>query len=219
MELPVQDVVDHGIKLIEEERRRIARDLHDGPAQTLTHISMRLDVIRQLMLTDMDMATEELARTNSRIVTAVNDIRRLIFDLRPIAIDEVGLLSACDELCHRFERDHHTSVTLYKENLYPLQLSPAKQVSLYRLFQEIMNNIHKHANATSVIVRIAQDSEHFSLEICDDGQGFDPDKVPEGHYGLLGIQERVTYIGGNLSIDAAIGQGSRFLIMVPSHAS
>lgn len=213
--LPVEDQTDSGIKLMEEERRRVARDLHDGPAQTLTNISMRLDAVQRLFHTNPDMALGELARINSRVVSVVNDVRRLIHDLRPLAIDEVGLVSATRDLCDRCAREWGLSITFDVENGTAV-LSPAKQVALYRLVQEILNNVHKHAHASNVTVSIRRAPRRILLRIADDGKGFDPAVIPPGHYGLLGMRERVQYMGGELTISSSPGAGSEFVIMVAS---
>lgn len=220
MDLPVHDRTDQGIRLLEEERRRIARDLHDGPAQALTNISMRLDVIRQLLTTDLDMATAELMRTNSRIVATVNDIRRLIYDLRPIAIDEVGLFTAAEELCARLAREWGLSIEISLPHGKECDMSPAKQVAVYRLLQEVLQNAHKHAQAQHITVTIKTIAEQWLLIVRDDGVGFSPDVIPEGHYGIVGMRERVSYLGGTITIDSTVGVGSQFMIAVPhTHAN
>ena len=211
--LPVQDQTDSGIKLMEEERRRVARELHDGPAQSLTNISMRLDAVQRLFRTNPEMAQNELARINSRVVDVVNDVRRLIHDLRPLAIDEVGLVSATRELCDRCAREWGLSIAFTAEN-GTLSLSPAKQVALYRLVQEILNNVHKHAEASCVSITIRRESRRIVLHVTDDGKGFDPAAVPAGHYGLLGMRERAQYMGGDLTISSSPGAGSEFVIAI-----
>lgn len=214
-DLPIYDQTDYGIKLIEEERRRIARDLHDGPAQALTNISMRLDVIRRLLTTDPEMAMQELVRTNSRVVAAVNDIRRLIYDLRPIAIDEVGLIPATTELCRRFEKDWHIAVDVDTADDVASDFAPAKQVALYRLLQELLNNVKKHAEAQSVRVDFRRDGAHITVSVTDDGKGFDPESIPAGHFGIAGMRERIDYLNGTLYIESVLGRGSTFVISIP----
>ena len=212
-DLPVQDQTDSGIKLMEEERRKMARDLHDGPAQALTNISMRLDAVQRLFQTDSDMALNELARINSRVVSVVNDVRRLIHDLRPLAIDEVGLVSATRDLCDRCAREWGLSIAFDVVD-ESLDLSPAKQVALYRLVQEILNNVHKHANAANVEVSTRREPRRILLRVVDDGRGFNPSVIPVGHYGLLGMRERAQYMGGELTISSSPGSGSEFTITV-----
>lgn len=214
-DLPIYDQTDYGIKLIEEERRRIARDLHDGPAQALTNISMRLDVIRRLLETDPEMALQEMTRTNSRVVAAVNDIRRLIYDLRPIAIDEIGLVPATIELCRKFERDWHIAVEVHADDDVTSDFAPAKQVALYRLLQEILNNVKKHADAKHVDIHFHRVDENIRITVVDDGKGFDPSTIPPGHFGIAGMRERITFLNGSLEIQSQFDEGSQFVILVP----
>lgn len=214
-ELPISDPIDYGIKLIEEERRRIARDLHDGPAQDLTNVSMRLDVIQRLMQSDAEMALKELERTNSRIVAAINDIRRLIYDLRPVAIDEVGLVTATLELCRRCERDWQIAFEVNADESAVRDVVPARQIALYRLIQEVLQNVKKHARAHNVKLKIARSGKVVIIDVHDDGKGFNPSVIPDGHFGIIGMRERAAYLGGNVHIDSAPDRGTLFRISVP----
>lgn len=214
-DFPAFDPVDFGILLIEEERRRIARDLHDGPAQDLTNISMRLGVVERLITTDPELALSELDRTNSRIVAAINDIRRLIYDLRPVAIDEIGLASATMELCRRCERDWQIRFHIHIDESATTGLVPARQVVLYRLIQEVLNNVHRHAQADTVWIDMVRFGANLRIEIRDNGRGFRPDEVPRGHFGIVGMRERARYLGGDLEVESSPGAGSTFRVQVP----
>lgn len=213
--IPAFDPVDYGIKLIEEERRRIARDLHDGPAQDLTNISMRLSVVQRLMQSDPEMALTELERTNSRIVAAINDVRRLIYDLRPVAIDEIGLVSAAIQLCRRCERDWQIPFDMQTDSTADAGIVAARQIAAYRLLQEILQNVHKHAQATSVRVCIQREQEDIVIEVQDNGRGFDPNHISDGRFGIVGVKERSEYLGGHIHIDSSCGHGSVFRISIP----
>lgn len=214
-DLPILDHTDQGIRMLEEERRRMARDLHDGPAQALTNISMRLSVLRSIVGVNPSRALEEIDRINSRLVETVNEIRRLIYDLRPVAIDETGLTSAIQELRTKWENDVGIPVVLAIANGVTDDIAPAKQVAIYRLIKEIMNNIAKHAQATEVTIYIERSGCELVTLIRDDGKGFDPSVVHHGHYGLIGIRERADFLGGSLDIQSAIGQGASFFLRVP----
>lgn len=216
-ELPVFDEMDATIRLLEEERRRFARDLHDGPAQGLTNISMRLDIIPRLLQTNPEMAVAELNRVNSRVVSVINEIRRLIYDLRPVAIDEVGLLSATREMVDSFDRDTKTSFQLEIAADVICNIAPAKQVAIYRLIQEILNNMNKHAEATLITVAFTRAGEDMVITVQDNGKGFDPAVIPEGHYGMLGMRERAEFLGGRLEVNSAPGSGSQFIVFVPAY--
>jgi two-component system, NarL family, sensor histidine kinase DegS len=215
-DLPVYDTTDQGIRLIEEAYRRIARDLHDGPAQQLTNLSMRLDIIPRMMDNDTEMAKRELARINTNVIQTINEIRRLLFDLRPLAIDEIGLVKAVIELSEKFQRDYGLNVRVDVETDITNLITPAKQVAVYRLIQEILNNTKKHAQANQVqILFTCTPDGEIEIQVEDDGIGFDPNKVAVGHFGLLGMKERATYLGGTLDIQSTVDEGSYFTIRLP----
>lgn len=214
-DLPIYDHTDQGIRLIEEERRRFARELHDGPTQVLTNVSMRLELINQMIESNPSVAQRELFRSNKQIVAAISQIRRLLFDLRPVAVDEVGLVKATIEMARQFSRDNKLPVEVSGQTDLGHLLSPAKQVSLYRLIQEILNNIKKHAEASEVNITFDKGNESLLIGVQDNGKGFDPTQIPVGHYGIIGMKERADYLGGRLDIESVIGEGSLFKITVP----
>lgn len=214
-QLPVHDTIDHAIRLVEEERRRIARDLHDGPAQALTNLSMRLGLIQRLLGSRPEMAANEIDKVNSGILQAVNEIRRLIFDLRPIAIDEVGIIQATRELCHRFAREWGIRIMVESDEEAYSKLSPAKQVVVYRLVTEMLHNVHKHAEATQIHVKFTYTNNLWRICVHDNGRGFEPNKVPQGKYGILGLRERAMLLGGTVTIESLNGEGSTFTVEIP----
>ncbi|KPV43428.1 sensor histidine kinase [Alicyclobacillus ferrooxydans] len=214
-ELPTYDHMDLGIRLLEEERRRIARDLHDGPTQMLTNISMRLELLDHMMDTNPGAAKQELSRINNQVIQSINAVRRLLFDLRPIAVDEVGLIKAVEQLVEKYAREYELPVSLEVKHDIGRALSPAKQVALYRLIQEILNNIKKHAAATQITITFEQVGQSGVVSISDNGKGFDPSNIPAGHYGIVGIRERAAYMNGSLDIVSHIGRGSVFSVSVP----
>ena len=214
--LPVFDQVDHGIRILEEERRRIARDLHDGPAQVLTNISMKLEILNMMIDSDAEMAKTQVNQLHKKVGGVIREIRHLIYDLRPIAVDEVGLFEATKALCTQLQQNWNLPIEMHVQDLVESRLiAPAKQVALYRLIQEILNNMQKHAKAKTIKLDALQDNDELLITIQDDGVGFDPNYIPAGHYGLVGMKERASYLGGTLDIHSVIGEGSTFVIRVP----
>lgn len=213
--IPAYDEMDHGIQFMEEERRRIARDLHDGPAQTISALSTHLDIVARLIETRPQQAQQEIYRVNQRLLEATNDIRHLIYDLRPIAVDEIGLFDALQQLCQRSAKDTNVDYEYDCAEDVTSDFSPARQMGIYRLVQELFNNIRKHAEATKVSLNVYKDNNRLAIEIEDNGKGFDPNAVYVGHYGLVGVKERVEYMHGNLDIRSHIGAGSTFTIKIP----
>lgn len=214
--LPVFDQVDHGIRILEEERRRIARDLHDGPTQKLTNVSMKLEVLKMMMDSDIEMSKNQVDQLHKTVGTVIREIRHLIYDLRPIAIDEVGLFEATKALCTQLQQNWNLPIEMQvKGSVESKLIAPAKQVALYRLIQEILNNMKKHAQAKTIKLDVVQENGELLIIIKDDGIGFDPNYIPPGHYGLIGMKERALYLGGTLDILSVIGEGSTFVIRVP----
>lgn len=214
--LPVFDQVDHGIRILEEERRRIARDLHDGPAQALTNVSMKLEVLKMMMDSDIEMSKNQVDQLHKKVGAVIREIRHLIYDLRPIAVDEVGLFEATQALCMQLQQNWNLPIEMHvQEPLESKSIAPAKQVALYRLIQEILNNMKKHAQAKMIKLNVVQENDELLITVQDDGVGFDPNYIPAGHYGLIGMKERALYLGGTLNIDSVIGKGSTFVICVP----
>jgi len=154
--------------MMEEERRRIARDLHDGPIQTLVNASMRLDVLTRLVTADPSLAEDEVARINRRVVHAINEMRQLSFDLQPIAIDEMGLAASLDALGTRMANDHgfvcRTEVT---DAIDQWQISPSRSIWIYRLAQEALTNVGKHAEAHTVHIQLDGNEHEAILTITD----------------------------------------------------
>lgn len=215
-DLPIYDQTDYGIKLIEEERRRIARDLHDGPAQAITNLSMRLDIVRRMIDRQPDLAAEELERLYQRMRVAVSDVRRLIYDLRPIAIDEVGLMQAIQQLCERNQDDWSIPIELAADENLKLTLPPARQIAIYRLVQEVLNNVRKHAEATQIKIQVTTSKKTVTFQISDDGRGFDTTTIPSGHYGLIGLRERAEYLRGHVDIASTPGTGTQVKLVIPT---
>jgi len=214
--LPVFDQVDHGIRILEEERRRIARDLHDGPAQVLTNISMKLEILNMMIDSDAEMAKTQVNQLHKKVGSVIREIRHLIYDLRPIAVDEVGLFEATKALCTQLQQNWNIPIKMHvQDSIESKWIAPAKQVALYRLIQEILNNMKKHAQAKTITLDVVKENDELFITIKDDGVGFDPNYIPPGHYGLIGMKERALYLGGTLEIDSVIGEGSTFVIRVP----
>jgi two-component system sensor histidine kinase DegS len=211
------DPEDWGIRLVEEERRRIARDLHDGPIQVLINLSMRIQIIQRMLHTDIELAQDELNRGQQRLIGSINEIRQLIYDLQPVAIDEIGLYAAIESLATRAQKDWGLActITLPETAANATGLTPAKTIAVYRLVQEAMNNIHKHSQAEHAAMAIALEPSQLTITITDDGVGFDPTATTEGHFGLNGMMDRVQYLGGSVHIESAPGSGSTLTFTVP----
>jgi signal transduction histidine kinase len=199
----------------EEERRRVARELHDGLGPALASLSIRLRTAQKLLDRDRGAVLKEMEEIAEQAQTSVKDIRRLIHDLRPAVLDELGLCPALREYAARFREEHELELNLILPGEAE-RLSPALETALFRIVQEALANAHKHAQARRVDIRLDRDAGKVSLEITDDGRGFDPAAPRSGrHIGLASIRERVSQLAGRFTIHSAPGRGTTLTVFVP----
>lgn len=203
----------------EEERRRIARELHDGVAPSLASLNIRLQTMGKQLKYEEHPATAEVEELAQQVQNNMQDIRRLIYDLRPTALDELGLAAALHEYTARFQKEEGIAIRL----ICPEQvtaLSPAAGITLFRILQESLSNIARHAHAQQVMVVLEQTDRGISLQIEDDGVGFDPRAPISGnHLGLWSMQKRVEQLGGCLLIQSAPGCGTRISVQIPAETT
>ncbi|WP_276353001.1 sensor histidine kinase [Cohnella caldifontis] len=195
----------------EEERRRIRRDLHDGLGSTLASIMLRLDeaVLYEGELPEPLKKSLETAQSLTR--KAITDIRRLVYSLRPPALDEFGLTFALKELVLQFE-DSSLRFNLVGFDRR-LTLSAAVEVAAYRIVQEALTNVVKHAEADSCEVRLQLQDDVLLLEISDNGKGL-PETLRPG-IGIRSLRERAEELGGTCALDSSPGHGTRISVMLP----
>ena len=196
----------------EEERTRISREFHDELGQQLTVIQFALDPL----IHDPSEETASRARDLMTLLRAASDeVRRIATDLRPAALDFGGLPCAIEHLARDFQR--RTGVACKVAIQTPLHTSPATAICLYRICQESLTNIGRHARATHADVLLTSDADGLTMTISDDGRGFVPDAAEaSGSLGLLGMRERARIARGSLEIDSAPGQGALIVAKVPA---
>lgn len=193
----------------EEERRRIRRDLHDGLGPALASLAMQADNAREWTHTDPDKTEAALAETAAKAQAALQDIRRLVYDLRPPALDELGLVGALRQAAANFSDGVHLEINV-PEALPPLPA--AVEVAAYRITQEALNNVARHSHARHCTVQISVQDE-LRLEIGDDGMGLASD-VRAG-VGLISMRERAAELGGQCVVESRPGGGTRVLAWLP----
>ncbi len=203
----------------EAERQRIARELHDATAQSLTAIALGLRGVEALLDEDPVVATREIRELKSFSTDALGELRRIISDLRPPQLDDLGLVAALQWYIHEFEKRYEIPTDFAVEGS-EFRLPSEYETVLFRITQEALTNIAKHANASRAFVRLEIRPTHICVTVQDDGCGFDPEEVLEGTrprtgWGLLGIQERALLLGGHYEIHSAPGQGTRIHVRVP----
>jgi signal transduction histidine kinase len=208
----VLDYLDAMSKGQEEERTRLARELHDGPVQSVIALIQRTEraglKVGQGNLAAAQTLLEELRETE---VAVVEDLRRIIGALRPAYLEDLGFIPALQMLVHSADALNRAQVALVVQN--ERRLSAETELAAYRIAQEALNNAGQHAAADHVTVTVRYCSEGVMLQIADDGKGFVPAErldtyTQEGHFGLVGLQERARQLGGSLQIESSPGQGA-----------
>jgi signal transduction histidine kinase len=196
----------------EEERRRLRRDLHDGLGAQLAGLNVQASTLRRLIPSDPGAADELVVELREELRGAIADIRRLVYDLRPPALDDLGLVEAMRRLAERYgSKDAPLRVVVEAPEDLP-NLPAAVEVAVYRITQEALTNVARHARATTCVVRLAV-NDNVTLEIVDDGVG-----IPAGRsagVGLSSMHERAEELGGGCTVEISAGGGTRVLARLP----
>ncbi|NDJ61475.1 MAG: GAF domain-containing protein [Chloroflexi bacterium] len=191
-----------------EERQRLARDLHDAVSQTLFSANVIAESMPLLWNQDPENALTYLPKLGRLTKGALAEMRALLLELRPAALAETDLQPLLQHLVSAFESRTETEIRLIYESDTTEPLPVEVKIALYRIVQESLNNITKHANARSAEIRFARAGAGAQLTIADDGRGFDPDNIPTDHLGVRMMRERAEKIGANLRIESAVTQGT-----------
>jgi len=207
-----RDALARAVAAQELERKRLARELHDETGQALTSILLGLKPLEQIAHTDEDR--ESVASVRELVVSTLRDVRRLAVELRPSALDDFGLGSAVERLAANFREQTGLAVDL-ENRLRDERPPPEAETALYRIVQEALANVVKHADASRVSILITQNDRSVAAVVEDDGRGFDPDAEDGDVLGLVGMQERVRLVGGRLRIESAEGRGTTIAAEVP----
>jgi signal transduction histidine kinase len=190
-----------------EERQRLARDLHDSVTQTLFSASVVAEMLPIMWTRDPDQIKPGLDELHQLTRDALSEMRSLLGDLRPAALTTGDLPQLLKKLGETFAQRTKAEVTL--DIQLPVALSADLQMALYRITQEALNNIAKHAAATHISIRLHADETQVNLQIKDNGRGFDMINIPEGHYGVDIMRERAEAVGAIFQISSALSKGTR----------
>lgn len=202
----------------EQERARIARDLHDGIGQHLTALMVGLRTVEEAP--DFDSARSRARGLRASASLAHGEVRRLARGLRPSILEELGLTSALEQLCEDFQKAHGVKAILRCDIAAGRRLAPSAETALYRILQEALTNVARHADASLVEVTLRQEEASMSLSIRDDGGGFPPEggQAPsrkERGFGLGSIRERALMLGGVCEVNSSRGRGTEIEVRVP----
>lgn len=212
-----QSVSSQILKSLEEERKRIARELHDETSQALTSLIIDLERVENEL--SPGELRQRVARSREFTVRTLEEIRRLTFDLRPSILDDLGLVPALRWYVKNKLQPAGLQVALQVEGLEE-RLPEELEITLYRIVQEASTNVVRHAQARAVAIRLRARRGHIWLQVEDDGKGFDVAAVlstgiRDRGLGLFGMQERAVLVGGILEVEARSGRGTRVTAVVP----
>jgi signal transduction histidine kinase len=215
----LSELLDQVVGAQEAERQRIARELHDATGQSLTAIALGLRGIEGLTAAGKAVPAQQIHEIVTFATGALGELRQLIADLRPSQLDDLGLVAALQWYAQEYERRHGQSVA-FAVNGQPARLSAEYETVIFRIAQEALTNIAKHARATQVTVTVAYQPGRIAVTVADNGRGFDPATLTARNgqrpgWGLLGIRERALLLGGSCDIHSAPGAGCCIRVEIP----
>lgn len=207
------------IQAQEDERQRIARDIHDGPAQSLTNVIIKAEVCEKLIDIDTDKSKLEIDELKKNIRETIKDIRKIIYNLRPMSLDDLGFIPTIQQYIKNFQDETDIEVDfiiLSKEWID----DKTKNLSIFRVIQEALNNIKKHSEASLVKLRIEMTNDYTSMSIIDNGVGFDMQDVElrdksESGFGLMNMEERIKLLNGDFEINSSRTDGTKIFVHIP----
>jgi signal transduction histidine kinase len=211
---------DANAEIQEETRRKLARDLHDGPTQSVAAIAMRVNYARRLIERDTQAAESELVKIEDLARSTTREIRHMLFTLRPLILESQGLVAALEQLAVKVEETHGRHVELDLDPDAAKRLNRETQTVLFFIAEEAINNARKHAEAEHVWVRLRSVSGEVILDVQDDGVGFNVGSVDanygqRGSLGMVTMRERTALVSGRLQIESEEGKGTRLIVRIP----
>lgn len=219
-----QDLVEEKERMVEvheEARKKLARDLHDGPTQSVAAMAMRINLVRRMLQKDAKGAGEELLRLEELALRTTKEIRHMLFTLRPLILESQGLLAALQAMADKMRETFGQEVSIELDERIVAQMEMGKQGVVFYIVEEAVNNARKHAGAPVIWVRLRSFEQNIALlEIVDNGAGFDVESVnssydKRGSLGMVNLRERTELVNGLLNIKSAPGQGTAVQVYIP----
>ncbi len=209
-----------GIEMIvnaqESERQRLSRQMHDGPAQALSNFILQTEIATRLMDVDAAQAKEELGNLKSSAMLTFQKVRNFIFELRPMMLDDLGLVPTLRKYSEAFKEQSNLEVSINVTGA-ERRLESYLEVMIFRATQELLGNVSRHSQATTVKIQVDLGADLVRVNVNDNGKGFDPEILKDSsNLGLKLIRERAEMLGGSFEIDSSVGAGSRISFSVPA---
>jgi two-component system sensor histidine kinase DegS len=209
------------IRAHEDERNRISREIHDGPAQAMSNVVLKSEIIEKLFDIDINRTKNEIKNLKTITKSCLVDVRRIIYDLRPMSLDDLGLRPTLLKYMTDFQEENSVKTELIVRGEESLLKDKNMILSIFRIIQECLNNIKKHANASAVNIQLEMTRQNILIRVKDDGKGFDLEKyntVRPGtgnSFGLYGMRERVELLRGTFELESAPGKGTTIRVALP----
>lgn len=207
-----------GLKIIEaqeEERRKISREIHDGPAQMLANVLIRADIVdKTYRERSPEEALVEIKSMRQMVRQSLYEVRRIIYDLRPMALDDLGLVPTMRKYLQTLSEYHELEIQ-FQEQSNQERLEEKYEVAIFRLTQEAVQNAIKHAEATKIEVKLVVSHSRVNVSVKDDGKGFSFGETKSQSFGLIGMRERVDMLEGSLELTSKPGKGTHVFINIP----
>lgn len=210
---------DFAIRVIEaqeEERKRISREVHDGPAQMLANVLLRTDLItRSYDEKGVERAIQELRDLKGMVRDTLHEVRRIIYDLRPMALDDLGIVPTLKKYLNSVQDYNKGTYIEFSSRGEDRRMPMNYETAIFRLVQESVNNAIKHGSAKEIRVNFEWLKENVNISIKDNGTGFDMALTKQNSFGIVGMKERIDLLGGTMDIQSEIGQGTRIMFIIP----
>lgn len=209
------------IKAQEEERRRVAREIHDGPAQSMSNVVLKAEICERLIDINLDQARSELQNLKKIVRESLKDVRRIIYDLRPMSLEDLGLLPTLQKYVESFSMETGIDVSFHRRGLDMVIDDKNLNLTIFRVVQEALNNIRKHSEAKTAEVRVEFTPVSIALKISDKGKGFDTNLIKvekddhSGGFGLFSMKERIELMNGTMDISSQPGKGTVVKVVLP----
>lgn len=210
---------DFAIRVIEaqeEERKRISREVHDGPAQMLANVLLRTDLItRSYDEKGVERAIQELRDLKGMVRDTLHEVRRIIYDLRPMALDDLGIVPTLKKYLNSVQDYNEGTYIEFSSRGEDRRMPMNYETAIFRLVQESVNNAIKHGSAKEIRVNFEWLKENVNISIKDNGTGFDMGLKKQNSFGIVGMKERIDLLDGTMDIQSEIGQGTRIMFIIP----
>lgn len=210
---------DYSLRIIEaqeEERKRLSREIHDGPAQMMANVLLRSDLIeRTYREKGPELAFQEIKSLKEMVRDALTEVRRIIYDLRPMALDDLGLIPTLKKYLETTQ-DYNKGIKLsFDSNGSEMRLPSNYETAIFRLVQEAITNAVRHGKASEIEVKVEWLKTHVNMIVKDNGTGFDQSIVKSQSFGLLGMKERIELVNGEFFINSSPGNGTVLMFQIP----